>query len=157
MKKILRRLFFLLCMALPLAVQAGELREIVLNDGSVIVGELASLSNGIYTINTAAAGTLQIEEAKVETIRNMAGGPAVQAKASGRQKILAVQQEMIADGSTLQLILSLQNDPDFQAVLEDESIMQAITNGDFDALLTNPKIVKLMEKPSVQAIGRKLE
>jgi len=157
MEKTLCCLLFLLCMTLTAAVHAGELREIVLIDGTVIVGELASLANGIYTINTAAAGTLKIEEAKVEAIRNISGKNTGPAKTPDRQKIMAIQQEMIADGSILQLILALQNDPDFQAILEDESIMQAINNGDFNALMTNPKIVKLMEKPSVQAIGRKLE
>jgi hypothetical protein len=57
----------------------------------------------------------------------------------------------------MQLILALQNDPDFQEVLQDESIMKAISSGDFNALMTNPKIVKLMNNSSVQEIKRRVE
>jgi hypothetical protein len=150
-------IFLLFCMTLPLAVHAGELREIVLIDGSVIVGELVSLTNGVYTIKTATLGDLKVEDARIKTIRNTSGGMAGPVKASGQQEIMAIQQDMIADGSIIQLILALQSDPDFQEALQDESIMMAINSGDLNALMTNPKIVKLMEKSSVQEIKRKLE
>ena len=157
MKQALCRIFLLFCMTLPLAVHAGELREIVLVDGSIIVGELVSLTNEVYTIKTATLGTLKIEDARIKAIRNTSGGMSGSVKASGQQEIIAIQQEMIVDGSILQLILALQSDPDFQEALQDESIMMAINSGDFNALMTNPKIVKLMEKSSVQEIKRKLE
>ena len=157
MKQALCSIFLLFCMTLPLAVHAGELREIVLIDGSVIVGELVSLTNGVYTIKTDALGALKVEDARIKTIRNTSGGMAGPVKASGQQEIMAIQQDMIADGSIIQLILALQSDPDFQEALQDESIMMAINSGDLNALMTNPKIVKLMEKSSVQEIKRKLE
>ena len=157
MKQALCSIFLLFCMTLPLAVHAGELREIVLIDGSVIVGELESLTNGVYTIKTATLGALKVEDARIKTIRNTSGGMAGPVKASGQQEIMAIQQDMIADGSIIQLILALQSDPDFQEALQDESIMMAINSGDLNALMTNPKIEKLMEKSSVQEIKRKLE
>jgi len=157
MKQTLCRIFLLLCMTLPVTVQAGELKEIVLTDGSTIVGELVSLTNGIYTIKTATLGELKVEDARVEIIRNNSGRLEGAGNDSVQQEILAVQQKMIADESVIQLILALQNDPDFQDVLQDESIMKAISSGDFNALMTNPKIVKLMNNSSVQEIKRKLE
>jgi hypothetical protein len=157
MKQALCSIFLLFCMTLPLAVHAGELREIVLIDGSVIVGELVSLTNGVYTIKTATLGVLEVEDARIKTIRNTSGGMAGPMKASGQKEIMAIQQGMIADGSIIQLILALQSDPDFQEALQDETIMMAINSGDLNALMTNPKIVKLMEKSSVQEIKRKLE
>jgi hypothetical protein len=144
-------------MTLPVAVHAGELQEIVLIDGSIIVGELVSLTNGIYTIKTATLGDLKVEDARVETIRNKSGRMERSEKASVQQEIIAIQQKMIADESIIQLILALQNDPDFQDILQDESIMKAISSGDFNALMTNPKIVKLMNNSSVQEIKRKVE
>ena len=157
MKQTLCRIFLLLCMTLPVTVQAGELKEIVLTDGSTIVGELVSLTNGIYTIKTATLGELKVEDARVEIIRNNSGRLEGAGNDSVQQEILAVQQKMIADESVIQLILALQNDPDFQDVLQDESIMKAISSGDFNALMSNPKIVKLMNNSSVQEIKRKLE
>jgi hypothetical protein len=64
---------------------------------------------------------------------------------------------MLADESIMQLILVLQNDPDFQDILQDESIMKAISSGDLNFLMTNPKIVKLMNNSSVQEIKKKVE
>jgi len=158
MKQTLCGIFLLLCMTIvPVTVHAGELQEIVLIDGSIIVGELVSLTNGIYTIKTATLGDLMVEDARVETIRNKSGRMEGSEKASVQQEIMAIQQEMIADESIVQLILALQNDPDFQDILQDESIMTAISSGDFNALMTNPKIVKLMNNPSVQEIKKKME
>ena len=157
MKQTLCSIVLLFIITFPSLVQAGEVREIVLIDGSVIVGELLSLANGIYTIKTATVGTVQVEDAKVETIRNRAGGTSEQVKASGQPEISSIQQEMISDGYIMQLILALQNDPDFQDILQDESIITAINDGDLDALMTNPKIEKLMRKSDVQEIKRRVE
>jgi len=157
MKQTLCSVILLLCMALPVAVYAGELQEIVLIDGSVIVGELVSLTNGIYTIKTATLGDLKVEDARVETIRNKSGSMAGPVKASVQQEIMAIQQKMLADESIMQLILALQNDPDFQDILQDESIMKTISSGDFNSLMTNPKIVKLKNNSSVQEIRKKVE
>ena len=157
MKQTLCKIFLLLCMTLPLTVHAGELKEIVLTDGSTIVGELVSLKNGIYTIKTVPLGELKIEDARVEIIRNNTGNMEGFENTSAQQEIFAIQQKIIADESIIQLILALQNDPDFQDVLQDESIMMAISSGDFNALMTNPKIVKLMNNSNVQEIKRKLE
>ena len=158
MKQTLCGIFLLLCMTIvPVTVHAGELREIVLIDGSIIVGELVSLTNGIYTIKTATLGDLMVEDAKVEIIHNNLGRMEGLEKASVQQEIMAIQQEMIADESIVQLILALQNDPDFQDILQDETIMAAISSGDFNALMTNPKVVKLMNNSSVQEIKKKME
>jgi len=144
-------------MTLLVTVHAGELKEIVLTDGNTIIGEIVSMTNGIYTIKTATLGELKIEDSRVEIIRNSSGRQEENESASVQQEILAVQQKMLADESIIQVILALQNDPDFQDVLQDESIMMAISSGDFNALMTNPKIVKLMNNSNVQEIKRKFE
>ena len=156
MKQTLCKIFLLLIMSLTVTVHAGELKEIVLTDGSTIVGELMSLTNGIYTIKTANLGELKIEDARVVIIRNNSGRME-RFENTSAQQIFAVQKKIIADESIIQLILALQNDPDFQDVLQDESIMMAISSGDFNALMTNPKIVKLINNSNVQEIKRKLE
>src|SRR5262245_34785721 len=47
---------------------AEAVRHIVLQDGSVLVGEVLGLANGIYTIRLSVGATMQIEEAKVVRI-----------------------------------------------------------------------------------------
>jgi len=157
MKQIRCSILLLFCMTLPVTVHAGELQEIVLTDGSIIIGELVSQANGVYTIKTAPLGDLKVEDAKVETIRNKSGRMEGSVNGLFQQEIITIQQKMIADESIIQLILALQNDQDFQDILQDESIMKAISSGDFNVLMTNPKIVKLMNNSSVQEIKGKLE
>ena len=157
MKQVLSIILLLLCMNISVAVNADDLQEIILTDGSIIVGELVSLTNGIYTIKTNTLGELKLENARVKTIHKKSDKMEDPVKASVQQKILAIQQKIIADESIIQLILALQNDPDFQDILQDESIMKAISAGEFNALMTNPKIVNLRNNTIVQEINSKVE
>lgn len=157
MKQILFNAFLMLYMFLPVVVHAGEVREIVLIDNSVIVGELVSLENGIYKIKTKSLGILEVDEEKIKTIGSKSDQMTGQVTESGQHEILAIQQRMIADGSVMQQIKDLEKDPDFQEILQDEAVMQAISSGDLNALMTNPKIMKLMEKSSVKEINMNLK
>lgn len=157
MKQILLYAFLILYMFFPAVVHAGEVREIVLIDNSVIVGELVSLENGIYKIKTKSLGILEVKEEKIKTIGSKSDLMAGQVKESGQQEISALQQRMIENGSVMQQLHDLENDPDFQKILQDKEVMQAINSGDLNALITNPKIMKLMEKPSVQEIKMNLK
>ena len=52
--------WFLLILALSFrSVSAGELKEIDLTDGTTIVGDVQSLSNGIYTIQSDSLGIIR--------------------------------------------------------------------------------------------------
>lgn len=157
MKQVLFNAFLILYMVLPAVVHAGEVREIVLVDNSVIVGELVSLEKGIYKIKTKSLGILEVEEEKIKRIGSKSDLMAGQVTKSGQQEILAKQQRMITNGSVMQQILNLENDPDFQEILQDEAVMQAINSGDLNALMTNPKVMKLMQKSSVQEIKTNLK
>jgi hypothetical protein len=48
---------------------AGEVKEVELNDGTVITGEIVSLNNGVYTIKSESLGTTKLSESKVRSIR----------------------------------------------------------------------------------------
>ena len=62
-----------------------------------------------------------------------------------------LQKSMMNNEAIMQLILTLQTNPDFQKVLQDQAIMQAVNAGDIAALLSNPAFQKLLNNP---AIGR---
>ena len=129
-------------------VLAGEIREIRLNDGSLIYGEVLSLSKGLYTLKTPSLGTIEIEESKIRSIVSME---------SSKDEINALQEQMIKDEELLNIINSLQNDPDFQRALEDPSILEAVNSGDINALLSNPKFIKLLNNPKILDIRDKIE
>lgn len=157
MKQNIIFVILMLCVISPLVTYAGEVREIVLNDNSVIVGELVSVNNGIYTIKTTSLGILEVAEERVMNIGNRSGSIAGKSVDADLQEMGAIKQKMIGDSSIMQTILGLEDDSDFQDILQDESIMKAINSGDYGALLTNPKLIKLMEKSSVQEIKKNLK
>jgi hypothetical protein len=63
---------------------------------------------------------------------------------------------MMSDKEVVEMILSLQNDPDVQKILQDPEIMKAVNAGDMDALLSNPKFMKLLENPTIHEIREKV-
>ncbi len=144
---------FLALSVVATAARASGIREIELVDGTVIAGQIVSLSNGVYTVRSDSLGTVQIPESKVRTIRakGSPGSPA----ASGDQ-VRSLQERMMGDGEIMSLIRTLQNDPDVQEILRDPEIMKAVQAGDISALMANPKFLKLLNNQSIQQIKNKI-
>lgn len=134
------------------AVNAAETRVIELTDGSVITGEVVSLSGSIYTVRSATLGTLRIEESKIRVIRLQ--GSATTSDVGGQAKSL--EDRMLGDRGIIDTIRALQDDPDLQKILQDPEIMKAVKTGDIDALMRNPEFMKLLNKQVVQDINKKL-
>ena len=144
----------LLFMTLVAAVvAAAETREIELTDGSVITGEVVSLSKGIYTVRSDTLGTLRIEGSKIRAIR-MQGPAASQSNAEGQ--VNSLEDKMLGDSEIMDTIRALQNDPDLQKVLQDPEIMKAVQTGDVAALMSNPQFMKLLNKQAIKDINKKL-
>ncbi|MFZ2197553.1 MAG: hypothetical protein WAV13_07470 [Thermodesulfovibrionales bacterium] len=133
-------------------VNAAEMREIELTDGSVITGEVVSLSGGIYTVRSAALGTLRIEASRIRVIRLR--GSAAPSDVGGQAKSL--EDKMLGDSEIMDTIRTLQDDPDLQKILQDPEVMKAVQTFDIDALMRNPEFMKLLNKQSVQDINKKL-
>ncbi len=151
----------LLLVGLTLSIaHAAGLQVIELNDGSVLTGEVVSLSNGIYTIRTESLGTLKIEEYRVRAMRiKEASEKAASAQSPNNVSgdVKSLQNRMMSDREIMDMIRSLQNDPEFQKILEDPEVMKAVQSGDVSALVTNPKFMKLIDNSTVQEIKKKVE
>jgi hypothetical protein len=135
--------------------------RIELNDGSVIQGDIVSFSEGVYTIRSATLGTITIEKYKIRTINvNPSGSSkdqsASQDNTSMQKRAKALQESMAENPDIMKSINSLQNDPDFQQVLSDPKLMEAIKSGDISKLINSPKFMKLVDKQSIQEISNKL-
>ena len=143
------------------SVSAGELREIELLDGSVICAEIVSFSDAIYTLKSVSLGTIKINESKIRLIRLKSHSPTSgelvsPSKASISNELQALQKLMINDKEIMNAILSLLNDPDFQKILQDPVIINAVNSSDIDTLISNPKFMKLLGNPKIQEIKREV-
>ena len=149
-------LIIVMFLMLPLSgsILAGETREIELNDGSVITGEVLSLINGIYTVRTGALGILKLEEAKVRSIRQQ--GTSSFRPSGPSSDTRSLQDKMMGDKDVMAMIQSLKDDPQFTKILEDPEIMNAVSSGDTAALMANPKFLQLMHNPTVRGIQQKV-
>ena len=157
----MRQLMICVVIALVLAVHSasgGEVREIELNDGSVVTGEVISLSKGVYTIKSDSLGTITIDETKVRIIR-----PKSSSRSAGDEwkknaaEVESLQGRMMNDQEIMGMIQSLQNDPEFNKILEDPEIMKAVTAGDVAALTANPRFMKLLDNQTVRDIQKKVK
>ncbi len=159
MRPVIFACFLILTFA-AVPVHAGEPRDIELNDGSVITGEVLSLSGGTYTIKSDSLGTIKLEDSKVRAIRSKS------ADGNGSQKSSAslsgadarnIQEKMMSDKEIMAMIQSLQNDPDFKKILEDPGTMKAVQAGDISALMANPQFMKLLNNSTVKDIEKKVK
>ena len=128
-------------------VSAGEIKEVELNDGSIICGEIVSLMDGVYTLKSVSLGTIKVEESKVRSVTPIE---------TTREQSQALQKLMMDDKEILAIILSLQDDSDIKAVIEDPAIMKAINSGDMEYLISSPKFIKLLNNPKIRDIREKV-
>ena len=154
--------FFLAAGLAVCTAYAGEMKELELNDGTVITGEIVSLDDGVYTVKSESLGTIKLAESRVRTIRTK-GSPkgsgeqnASQQNADANAQAQALQQKMMNDKEIMDKIRSLENDPEFQKILEDPEVMRAVNSGDVAALMANPQFLKLMNNRTVQEITNKV-
>jgi hypothetical protein len=71
--------------------------------------------------------------------------------------VKSLQDKMMNDGEIMDMIKSLQNDRDFQKILEDPEVMKAVNSGDIAALTANPGFMKLLDNKTVQDIQNKVK
>ncbi|MCD6586864.1 MAG: hypothetical protein J7K96_14005 [Desulfobacteraceae bacterium] len=153
---------FLIIMNLLVASQvfAGDATTIILNDGSVLNGEILSINSGSYSIQTESMGLININKSKISTINF--GKPSDSERTSGNansviiEKASDLSKTIMDDEEIMKIIMGLQNNSDFKAVLNDPDIMNSINTGNIEALLSNPKFLKIMNNSDVKIINRKL-
>jgi hypothetical protein len=128
-------------------VFAYDAQQIELRDGSIIAGEIVSLSNGIYTIASDTLGNIKIPRAKIRTIRTKSYRRNSSPLPIVNKTVQALQDTIIA----------LQDEPSIQRVLQDPNLMNEVMSGNINALIDNPAFQRILENPRVQAISREIE
>ena len=73
------------------------------------------------------------------------------------EQVSALQEKILHDKEIMGLILALQSDPEVQELLNDPSVLNAVSSGDFTTLTGNPRFMRLLENARVKEIQRRLE
>jgi hypothetical protein len=159
--RFLKFFSFLIPIIITTQLLAGEIRRIELTDGSIIYGHIVSVNEGVYAIKSESLGLIQLEESRIRAIRfgspeDVRGNQDRPYQNLQNAKIQILQQSMMSDPEIMKMIMSLQNDPNFQEVLKDPDILKAVNSGDIDSLLSNPKFIRLLNSPAIQEIGSKI-
>ena len=71
-------------------------------------------------------------------------------------QVQVLQERMLADAEIMARIQELQNDPEMQALLGDQSVLDAVASGDISALTQNPRFMRIMENARVKDIRNRL-
>ena len=124
---------------------------IELKDGSRIEGEIQSIENGVYTVLSPSIGTVHVAQSNIARIvysgdASSAAGTSAKSSAHDEALTREIQQQtarLAQDPAAMQSIMSLQSDPQIQAILSDPAIVKAIQEGDYMSLLGNTKIQAL--------------
>jgi hypothetical protein len=132
---------------------SGAPATLYLHDGSRLSGQLISLSEGVYTLQSSSLGRVSVPQAQVINIRH---GVEAEAEPFAAADVAALQKNIMNDPQMMRDISSLGNEPAVQAVLSDPQLMREIQAGNISALYSNPKFLQLLNNPRVQAVQQQL-
>lgn len=141
------------------AARLASAETLVLNDGTVIQGDVRSLQNDVYTVQSDTLGTVRVRKQDVQSIAYAdQASPAAPTQAPGRATLPsqtdleAIQSQMLQIPDLFSMIEALQGDPQVQAVLSDPEIMSAVAAGDFATLMNHPKIISLTKNANMREV-----
>lgn len=149
---------------------AGPLREVELEDGSVLQAEVVAMKDGVYTLKSEAMGQINVDESAIRAIRSpgsaKAPTPTPESRAAappaspGQPDVEEMRQSMmgnvLSNPNLMGMIFALRNDPQVQEVLQDPEVMEMVMSGDLQGLRNNPKFRKLMENPNIQSLTEEM-
>ena len=158
MKKII--IFCLFFLGLSALAYCGQASRIQLTDGSVINGEIISLSEGIYTINTSSLGQIKLEGAKVskiETVNSLSNSAASQAQNLNQAQVESYGKSLMEDPKNAAIVTELAADSQFQELAKDPQLKEAAKAGDIQAMMKNEKFKAILENPKLKETIKRLK
>lgn len=146
-------LFAALLASVSFASGAGSRIELV--DGTSIHGEVVSMVNGRYVIRSQSLGRIELPQSSIRAIQPI-GSTAIASPASSsdsaNHNIQAIQERIVASPELMQSVTTLMSDPAIQEAIKDPTFVQLIMSGDIEALKDDPRMIRLMNNPSMKAI-----
>jgi hypothetical protein len=145
--------------------EESQKATIFLLDGSRLTGRILSSGDGKYLISVDSLGTLTVDQKQIESIQfktEKSADPNVGDRSGSNRKITeeaveSAKQKILSDEEAMAKVMSLTNDPAFQALLNDPEIMGMVERGDFDGLMRHPKIQALSSNPVVRELSKEMD
>jgi hypothetical protein len=161
----MRLIAVLLCLFAGAATIAGDAAigkaaVIEMKDSTRVVGVVAGLQDGVYTIVSDSVGTLKVDEDKIKSIQFTA--PAAEPTAApaadngGAGMLGGLQQKILANPDVMMSMMELANDPAVLEILDDPEVMKLIEEGKYFQLMQNEKIKALMDNQSVRRVSNRV-
>ena len=161
MKKIVACCMFLV--GLISIAHGGQSSKIELTDGSVIEAEVISLTNGSYALNSRSLGKINVDASKIRKIESsnvnaaLAGSAAIPSNDALKAKMDSLSATMSSDPDIMKTIADLAMDPQFQELLKNPEVVNAVKAGDMQALMSNQKFMSAIHNPKIEEIQGRLK
>ena len=155
-KKILTAFFTLFCvLAFTSNALCQDTRSITLKDGSLIQGKVLSVSDNVYTLETAF-GQVQINGDDITSIAQSTGPTSTASSpALSPDKIQKYQQQVMQDPAIMNDLQALAQDEQMIKMLSDPELMNLLLSGDTERIQSHPKFQELLKDPRVQSLIQK--
>ena len=131
---------------------------ISLKDGSQIVGQIIKFENGIYTIETATFGQIEINDSEIINISSKTQNPQKNiANINGATgeldgQVQQLQGALMSNPSFINEIQQIAQDPEIIELISDPSLMNKLTNPDAETLKNDPKMKEIMANPKINKL-----
>jgi hypothetical protein len=76
--------------------------------------------------------------------------------AAESEQVQKLQERMLSDADIMAQIQALADEPEMRALLNDQSVLEAVASGDISVLTRNPRFMRLLENARVKDIQRRL-
>ncbi len=157
MKKTILSLALLTALAGPSF--AENAKTITLQDGSTIKGNVVSMDNGFYTVETPSMGEVRIADSDIASIAAGEGSdqPEMQSNIAATPEFQSVQEKVISNPDIMGDIQNLMQDPEIMAVISEPGFIAAVQSGNTTELQSDPRLQRLIENPKIQLLIEKIK
>ena len=151
MKKIIFTLFLISTLSICQNSYAQNLKTIKLKDGSQIKGNISSLNNGVYSVETSF-GAIEVAENNIVNIASEGCSLQPQSKPKQENQMMEYEQKFLNNPQMMSELRTIAQDPEILSAFSDPEFAQAAANRDFQKIQNNPKFKELLRNPKMQKL-----
>jgi hypothetical protein len=149
------------------SAQEEPQQTIILKDGTVLKGNLLSVSGDTYVIHTGNLGDVKVSAGDIQSISAgnvqpamgtgvgmpMVGGTGMAGMSAGAinpAQVNAMASSMMADPQINSIVQEMASDPEMMALMQDPTFVQALMSMNTAQLQNDPRFQQLLANPKMQ-------